>query len=301
MHDHDFDRRLSVYLTKMSELATRRSALQWLGGAALLPVVGCAASSSSSGGTDTRAGGDGDTGADASSDPDVSSPVDTSSTGADTTTTPSAPESCDPIPSETGGPYPGDGTNGPNVLNVEGVVRSDIRSSFGDLTGTADGVPLTIELTLAKNDGSCSPLAGYAVYLWHCTRDGKYSLYTDESQNYLRGVQESDSNGRVVFSTIFPGCYSGRWPHVHFEIFDSLTGAVAGTGKVRTSQLAFPEAVCETVYDVSGYEDSVSSLSGVSLESDNVFGDDDGELQMATVTGDNTTGYVATLVVGLAA
>lgn len=45
------------------------------------------------------------------------------------------------IPEETAGPYPGDGTDGPNVLTESGVVRSDIRSSFGSLTGTAQGVP----------------------------------------------------------------------------------------------------------------------------------------------------------------
>ena len=35
------------------------------------------------------------------------------------------------IPEETAGPYPGDGSNGANVLTESGVVRSDITSSFG--------------------------------------------------------------------------------------------------------------------------------------------------------------------------
>ncbi len=41
-------------------------------------------------------------------------------------------------PQETAGPFPGDGSNGPNVLIEAGIVRSDIRSSFGSYSGTAE-------------------------------------------------------------------------------------------------------------------------------------------------------------------
>src|SRR5215207_8865378 len=76
---------------------------------------------------------------------------------------------CTKIPQETAGPFPGEGSNGPNVLNQTGVVRSDIRSSFAGLNGTADGVPLTVVLTIVSAS-TCSPLSGRAVYLWHCDR-----------------------------------------------------------------------------------------------------------------------------------
>jgi hypothetical protein len=79
---------------------------------------------------------------------------------------------CAPIPEETAGPYPADGTNGPDVLNQSGIVRRDIRSSFGELSGTAAGVPLTILLTVENTANGCAPLANAAVYLWHCDRDG---------------------------------------------------------------------------------------------------------------------------------
>jgi protocatechuate 3,4-dioxygenase beta subunit len=39
------------------------------------------------------------------------------------------------------------------------------------------------------------------------------------TESYLRGVQVTDSNGQVTFTTIYPACYSGRWPHIHFEVF----------------------------------------------------------------------------------
>lgn len=119
---------------------------------------------------------------------------------------------CSTIPEETAGPYPGDGSNGVNALSQSGIVRRDIRGSFGSLSGTAAGIPLTVKLTLVGSTVSCEPLVGYALYLWHCDRDGSYSLYTIANQNYLRGVQETDANGQVTFTTIFPGCYSGRWP-----------------------------------------------------------------------------------------
>ena len=115
------------------------------------------------------------------------------------------------IPEETAGPFPGDGSNGPTVLSASGVARNDIRSSFAGLSGQADGVPLTLVLTIVSSS-TCSPLAGRAVYLWHCDRLGRYSLYSSgvTNQNYLRGAQEADANGRVSFTTIYPGCYAGR-------------------------------------------------------------------------------------------
>ena len=102
------------------------------------------------------------------------------------------------IPEETAGPYPGDGSNGPNVLTESGVVRSDLTKSFGAASGVATGVPATVEMTLLDVAGGGSPLAGAAVYLWHCDSSGRYSLYDQEvsGENYLRGVQESDANGK---------------------------------------------------------------------------------------------------------
>ncbi len=200
---------------------------------------------------------------------------------------------CNVIPEETAGPYPGDGSNGVNALTLSGIVRSDIRSSIGDLTGTAEGVALTVTLTLL--DESCAPLAGRAVYLWHCNIDGDYSMYDLTNQNYLRGVQVSDADGKVTFTTIFPGCYSGRWPHIHFEVYESVELATSADNVGATSQLALPQAACDEVYNgAEGYETSVENLANNSLESDNVFSDGTGR-QMATVRGSVDEGYTATL------
>ena len=82
------------------------------------------------------------------------------------------------LPEETGGPYPGDGSNGANVLNQSGIVRSDITSSFGSSTTKAEGVPLDITMTINDYANNKAPLAGGAVYVWHCDREGRYSLYS---------------------------------------------------------------------------------------------------------------------------
>jgi protocatechuate 3,4-dioxygenase beta subunit len=199
------------------------------------------------------------------------------------------------LPEETGGPFPGDGSNGANVLNQSGSVRRDITSSFGSSTTRAEGVPLSITMTINDFAENKSPLAGGAVYVWHCDREGRYSLYSQRvtGENYLRGVQEADDRGQVRFTTIFPACYSGRWPHIHFEVYPSLAKAANSANKIATSQMALPEAICQAVYATSGYEQSRSNLGRVSLDTDNVFRDGY-DLQIPTVTGGPSGGYELT-------
>src|SRR5262249_39055423 len=125
---------------------------------------------------------------------------------------------CSLIPQETSGPYPADGTNGPNVLTASGIVRSDIRSSFG--SAGSNPSPDTLNTLMLKvvssTSGTCGAVAGLAVYVWHCNPSGGYSLYSSgvTGENYLCGVQVTDANGEVTFTSVYPGCYSGRWPHI---------------------------------------------------------------------------------------
>ncbi|MCU1379836.1 MAG: hypothetical protein JWN29_2819 [Acidimicrobiales bacterium] len=247
----------------------RRRALLLLGGAGLATLVGCA-------------GSDSPTSASASS---TSSP----------STTAGATASGATIPQETAGPFPADGSNGPNVLTESGVVRRDITSSFGSSSTVAKGVRLTIELALTK---AGSPYAGAAVYVWHCDMDGNYSIYSDAvtQENYLRGVQEADGSGKLSFASIFPGAYSGRWPHIHFEVYPSLAEATKAGTSVATSQLALPEDSCKLVYATTGYEQSVTNLARTSLATDNVFSDGATQ-ETPTVTGDVGTGLTAALTV----
>jgi protocatechuate 3,4-dioxygenase beta subunit len=200
------------------------------------------------------------------------------------------------IPEETGGPYPADGSNGVNVLTQSGIVRGDITKSFGSGSAVAAGVPLTITLTVVDLSNGSAPLTGAAVYLWHCDREGRYSLYSDgvTGENYLRGVQAADAQGKVTFTSIYPAAYSGRWPHIHFEVYPSLEAATTASDKLRTSQVALPEDASDKVYATAGYEQSVRNMSQTSLASDNVFSDGY-SLQLGTVTGAVTGGLTVTL------
>ena len=214
--------------------------------------------------------------------------------------TAAASEPVTEVPDETGGPYPGDGSNGVNVLDDSGIVRSDIRASFGSSTTVAQGVPLTIALTV-RDAATGAALVGKGVYLWHCDQAGNYSLYSSgvENENYLRGVQQTDASGTVTFTSIYPACYSGRWPHIHFEVYDDVATAVASGPIVKTSQIALPEEANALVYATSGYEQSVRNASQISLQSDNVFSDDGGIHQIATMAGSVAAGYTASLTIGV--
>jgi protocatechuate 3,4-dioxygenase beta subunit len=253
--------------------------LAWFGGlGAAVVLAGCGSDAETSG---------------------ASSSSTTPSTGGTSTTTAAAAAAttCSPIPTETAGPYPGDGTNGPNILTQDGVVRRDVTRSIGAASGVAEGVPLTIELTVVDTD-RCGPRAGTAVYLWQCDRDGQYSMYTLPDENYLRGVQEADANGKLSFTSIFPAAYDGRWPHIHFELFDTLAEATHGSNRIAVSQLALPEDVCRAVYATDGYEQSVRNLARTSLDSDMVFGDGH-DLQDPAMSGNGSGGYTARLTVGV--
>ncbi|UGQ48437.1 dioxygenase family protein [Massilia endophytica] len=300
VHDHG----LAADLEAMMKMTTKRrqSLRMLLAGAAALPLVGCGGGSSDSS-TSSTSSGTASTGA--TSTPTTSTTTPT--TGTTTTTTTTTTGSCTVIPEETGGPYPGDGTNSNssgvvNVLTQTGVVRSDIRSSFNGMSGTAAGVPLTIRLHILNANASCGAAGNFAVYLWHCDREGRYSLYSSgvTNQNYLRGVQEADADGNVSFTTIFPGCYDGRMPHVHFEVYQSLAKAASASNRIKTSQFTFPMATLNEVYASTGYGTSATNLSRISYATDNIFSDGY-SLQLATMSGNATDGYVATLTLAVAA
>ncbi len=101
---------------------------------------------------------------------------------------------------------------------------------------------------------------------------------------------------------MFPGCYAGRWPHIHFEVFPSLDAATDVANAIATSQIAIPQAICEEIYGAtSGYEQSTPTLSPLSLETDGVFGEDAAALQLGTITGTPGDGLAIRLDVPVSA
>ncbi|MGA1798733.1 intradiol ring-cleavage dioxygenase [Sphingomonas sp. 4RDLI-65] len=291
-HGHSLAEDIAVIET----LFARRRALKWFAGAGTVALVaGCGGSSADS---------------DAVTTVTTTTATPTSTTTATPTpTTTTTSTGCIVDPTETAGPYPADGTNTAsgstsNALTVSGIVRSDIRASFISTTTVATGTQLTITLTVVDVNATCAPLANYAVYLWQCDRNGNYSLYTAPTESYLRGVQVTNAAGQVTFTTIVPGCYDGRYPHMHFEVFSTLTAATGGRYAVLTSQLAMPAALCNAVYaDTTLYPSSATRFANISTSSDGVFSDNTAAQiaqQTPTFSGSVADGYTANVLIGVA-
>ncbi|WP_333783433.1 hypothetical protein [Microbacterium sp. ET2] len=166
---------------------------------------------------------------------------------------------------------------------------------------TVDGVRLTFTFTITDIAAGGVPFAGVAVYLWQCDAAGLYSMYSEgvEDETYLRGIQIADENGEVTFQTIVPGCYSGRWPHLHCEVYPDPASATSADNVIATSQVAFPASMFEDVYGLDTYPGSAGNLAAIGgIASDNVF-DDGADLQMGTFSGSAGSGYMGSLAVAV--
>jgi protocatechuate 3,4-dioxygenase beta subunit len=258
----------------------RRSALHLLAGIGAVAVVGCSSDEATTGTTSSSA------------------PSSSSATSA-STTAPATTVACEPIPEEMAGPFPGDGTNGPDYLAMDGAVRQDIRTSLGS-DQLLPGATTTLELTVVDAAAGCAPLAGAAVHAWHCDAVGRYSMYEPgtEDETFCRGLQVADDEGRLSFTTVFPGCYPGRWPHVHLAVYGSVADATGGGTPIATTQLALPREASEAVYAQAEYGPSAGHLAELSLDTDGIFADgyDD---QLAAVSGRPAADLTASLTVAV--
>lgn len=143
-----------------------------------------------------------------------------------------ADEACFLTPQSESGPY---------YLDPK-LVRAEIAED-------RPGVPLRLRLRVIEA-GTCAPVPGARVDIWHCDARGIYSGYPGQSdthkldqsnKTYLRGTQMADAAGWAGFGTIYPGWYAGRATHIHFRVFVDET-------TVLTGQTFFPEALNEFIY-----------------------------------------------------
>jgi len=191
--------------------------------------------------------------------------------------------SCTTTPSETAGPYPT-----PSSVSTSTLVRTDITE------GTQTGIPLSLTINIFNTNNNCSAVgAGYRVDIWQCNKRGYYSAYAGQpgidgtqnttGQTWLRGIQYTDANGKVNFTSIYPGWYTPRATHIHVQVYD------ASNNLLLTTQLAFPDAINTTVnsyYATSGTNSTTNA-------NDMVFSDSYTE-ELMTVTGSTSAGYTAT-------
>lgn len=164
-------------------------------------------------------------------------------------------------------------------------------------------MPLTLTFTVTDMANGNVPFEGAAVYVWHCDAAGLYSMYSEgvEDETYLRGIQVADANGELTFQTIVPGCYSGRWTHIHFEVYPDASSATNVSNAIATSQLALTADMLSDVYALEAYAGSTENLAGVGtgIEDDHIFAEGDYSLQTLTVSGDAESGYTGTLAVAV--
>lgn len=197
--------------------------------------------------------------------------------------------SCTTAPDETAGPYPA-----PSSVSTTSLVRSNITE------GSQTGIPLSLTFTIVNSQNNCLPVSGLRVDIWHCNKRGYYSAYDGQpgidgtvnnaGTTWLRGIQYTDSNGQVSFTTIYPGWYTPRATHIHVQVFD------ANNTLLCTTQLAFPDAnntAVNAYYATSGTNSFTNS-------NDMVFSDSYSD-ELMTVSGSTANGYTATKQIAIAA
>jgi len=194
---------------------------------------------------------------------------------------------CVVIPQETEGPYPLD-------------LSSDPTKFRQDITEGRPGVFLRLVLTLVNINDSCKPIPNARVDIWHTDKDGVSSGFNQPGANtvgetFMRGIQITDANGRVEFTTIYPGWYPGRITHIHFQVF-------IGSVLSATSQMAFPEEVTKMVYGTPLYSAKGQNTSVSGNSEDNIFASPINGLQyqMLTLINDlGTGGYTGSMTIGV--
>lgn len=192
--------------------------------------------------------------------------------------------SCVLTPEKTEGPYFVD----------ERLNRSDIRSN-SDGSGTREGVPLELTINVIRVDEDCAPAAGVVVDVWHADAEGSYSDVSQNGtvgQDFLRGLQVTDSDGSATFTTIYPGWYSGRTIHIHFKV---RTFEDDGQTYEFTSQLFFADATNTAVVATDAYDDR--GAQDTTNGEDGIYGGDTDLL--VPLSGSATAGFSGEITVGL--
>lgn len=102
-------------------------------------------------------------------------------------------------------------------------------------------------------------------------------------EHFLRGRQTANKKGKVAFTSIYPGWYPGRAPHIHVHIYDEKGKSLLVT------QIAFPEEISKQVYSQGVYKNH--GLPETSNANDNVFNDSIAN-ELGVLTGNLKEGFV---------
>ena len=254
---------------QIGHVVTRREAIILLGAAGASLIAGCSTGQS--------------TPAPSSQTSDASTAQTANATSA------GAPQGCVVRPAQTEGPYFVD----------EKLNRADIRSDPSDGT-VKPGTPLELTFVVSQlGKGTCTPVAGAIVDVWHCDAEGVYSDVQDPSFNtrgkkFLRGYQVTDAGGRAKFMTVYPGWYQGRAVHIHFTV---RTNPGAAAAHQFTSQIYFDDALNEKVLSQAPYTSKGPPDHRMKNASDGIFRQGGSQLVLpVTLAG---SGYAGTFDIAL--
>ncbi|MGJ8517768.1 dioxygenase family protein [Carnimonas bestiolae] len=158
---------------------------------------------------------------------------------------------------------------------VEGPYYIDNRIFRSDITEGQSGYPIELNIKIVNSNNNCTPVANALVSIWHCNAKGEYSGYlfsnpdveadlsgadasghvkSRDEERFLRGVQVSDSLGRVKFKTIVPGWYNPRAVHFHIKVFIENRVYVS-------TQLYLPQSLTNIIHSThSDYKDRGVSI-----------------------------------------
>lgn len=174
----------------------------------------------------------------------------------------------------------------------ERLSRSDVRDdpATGNVT---PGALLTLDLAVTAIAGKqCSPLRDAIVDIWQCDAVGNYSDVNDaRATRFLRGYQATDANGRVRFTTIYPGAYQGRAVHIHLMIRTQAPGRSVKF----TSQLYFDDTVTDRVHAAAPYASATARRTRNNR--DGLYAQRGRELTLDVTDAGN--GYAATYEIGV--
>ncbi|KAM0599133.1 hypothetical protein ACHAPN_001507 [Verticillium nonalfalfae] len=159
-------------------------------------------------------------------------------------------------------------TQGPYYVGGEYVRRNIIEEQ--------EGVNIVLDYQVIDVD-TCEPVPNVYLEMWHCNSTGVYSGViangngdsSDESNidnTWLRGIQETDSDGVAQFESLFPGHYTGRATHIHLMAHTNATLLANQTlgNDVYAShvgQAFFDQDLIDAVDKISPYSENTQDMT----------------------------------------
>jgi protocatechuate 3,4-dioxygenase beta subunit len=170
----------------------------------------------------------------------------------------------------------------------EGPFFVPLERMRSNVTGSRTGVPLDLAIGVIDS-ATCKPLKRAAIDIWQADATGHYSDEESEGtigQTWLRGVQLTNAAGLAKFTTIYPGFYEGRCPHIHAKVHiggSATTAKYSGGHVSHNGQIFFPEALSTKVYATSPYTSDTNERTY--RASDHVYTQQGGASSVLQITG----------------